>query len=221
MFKQTGTSNFDFVEFFNTVTNFILFNMLWLGGSLFIVTIPAVTAALFASVAPWARGQSPDTPLVTFGTAVRRYWRKATVLGVIDFVLGGLIALNLYIIQQSGFESFIALPAFIITALFGLMLILANVYLWPLLVTVDQPLRGWLKNGLRLSVAHPFWGILVAAASLIPLAIGAMLPRIILLIASFAGSALFAYMGAWRIMKRYLDEADLQALGLEPEAEEA
>ncbi|MEZ4591583.1 MAG: DUF624 domain-containing protein [Chloroflexota bacterium] len=215
------SSQFDFLEFFNTVTNFILFNMLWLGGSLFIVTIPAVTAALFASVAPWARGQSPDTPLITFWTAVRRYWRKATVLGLIDLVLGSLIALNLNIIQQSGFDSFIALPALILTALFGLFLILLNVYLWPLLVTVDQPLRSWFKNGVRLAVAHPFWGILVAIASLIPLAIGALLPRLIFLTLSFAGSALFLYMGTWRILKRYLDEEDLAALGLNEKTETA
>lgn len=217
MFKQSSTSQFDLLEFFNTLTNFILFNMLWLGGSLFIVTIPAVTAALFASVAPWARGQSPDAPLITFWTAVRRYWRKATVLGIIDFFLGGAIAFNLYIIQQNGFESFISLPAFIITSLFGLFLILVNIYLWPLLVTVDQPLQSWFKNSVRLAVAHAFWGILVAAASLIPLAIGMLLPRFILLTISFAGSALFAYMGAWRIIKRYLDEEDRAALGLTEE----
>ncbi|MFZ1398106.1 MAG: DUF624 domain-containing protein [Candidatus Promineifilaceae bacterium] len=213
------SSQFDFLEFFNTVTNFILFNMLWLGGSLFIVTIPAVTAALFASVAPWARGQSPDTPLITFWTAVRRYWRKATLLGVLDLVLGGLLALNLIIIQQSGFESFIALPAFILSALFGLFLILINVYLWPLLVTVDQPMRSWLKNGVKLAIAHAFWGILIAVASLIPLAIGAFLPRLIFLTVSFSGSALFLYMGAWRVIKRYLDEEDLAALGLNEKTE--
>lgn len=218
MFKQGSTAQFDFIGLVNTLTNFVLFNMLWLGGSLFVVTIPAVTAALFACVAPWGRGQSPDTPLITFWRATRRYWGKATVLGVIDLVLGGLIALNLNIIWQSGFESPIALPAFIITSLFGLFFILANVYLWPLLVTVDQPLRGWFKNGLRLAVAHAFWGILVAAASLIPLVIGVLLPRFILLTISFAGSALFVYMGAWRIIKRYLSEEDRAALGLVEEA---
>lgn len=218
MFNQNGSTQFDFLEFFNTLTNFILFNMLWVGGSLFIVTIPAVTAALYSSVSPWARGQSPDAPLITFWKAVRRYWRKATVLGIIDFVLGGLVALNLYVIQRSGFESFISLPAFIITSLFGLFLILANVYLWPLLVTLDQPLIGWFKNGLRLTVAHAFWGILVVVLALIPLAIGIILPRFIFLTISFAGSALITYWGAWHVMKRYLDEEELEALGVVEEA---
>ncbi|WP_420645410.1 YesL family protein [Candidatus Leptofilum sp.] len=217
MFKQSDGSPSNLLELFNTLTNFILFNMLWVGGSLFVITIPAVTAALFASVAPWARGQSPDTPLITFWQATRRYWRKATVLGVIDLVLSVLIGLNLYVIWQTGFEQAIALPAFIITSLFGLFLIVANVYLWPLLVTLDQPLRSWLRNGLRLTVAHAFWGILVAAVSLIPLAIGTLFPRFIFLIASFAGSALITYWGAWYMIKRYLDEADFEALGLEIE----
>ena len=214
MFKQSSSSQFDFLEFFNTLTNFILFNMLWLGGSLFIVTIPAVTAALFASVAPWARGQSPDTPLITFWQAIRRYWLRATVLGVIDFFLAGLVALNLYIIGRAGFEQFIFVPAFILTSFFGLFLILANVYLWPLLVTLDQPLRSWLKNGLRLTMAHAFWGILVAVVALIPMAIGTLLPRFIFLTVSFAGSALLTYWGAWRVIQRYLDEEDRAALGL-------
>ena len=218
LFTQSGSSQSNILELFNTLTNFVLFNMLWLGGSLFIVTIPAVTAALFASVAPWARGQSPDTPLVTFWQNTRRYWLKATVLGVIDFVLGGLVALNLFIIWQSGFEQFIALPAFILTSLFGLLLILANVYLWPLLVTLDPPLRSWLKNGLRLTVAHAFWGVLVVAAALVPIAIGAILPRFIFLTLSFAGSALIIYWGAWRMIKRYLNEAEKEALGIAEEA---
>ncbi|WP_420627185.1 DUF624 domain-containing protein [Candidatus Leptofilum sp.] len=220
LFKQNDGSPSNLLAFFNTLTNFILFNMLWLGGSLLIVTIPAVTAALFASVAPWARGQSADAPLVTFWTAVRRYWRKATVLGVIDLLLGGLIGLNLFFIWQNGFDSSIALPAFIITSLFGLFLIVANVYLWPLLVTLDPPLRSWLKNGLRLSVAHLFWGIWVAMMAMTPLAVSVFLPRVTFLILTFAAAALLTYWGAWRVMKRYLDAEDFQALGLELKAGE-
>ncbi|GJM41271.1 MAG: hypothetical protein DHS20C20_15530 [Ardenticatenaceae bacterium] len=219
MFNQNDSTQSNILELFNTVTNFVLFNMLWVGGALFIITIPAVTAALFASVAPWARGQSPDAPLISFWRATRRYWRKATVLGVIDLVLGGLISFNLLIIQQSGFNSFISLPAFIITSLFGLFLILANVYLWPLLVTLDPPLRTWLRNGLRLTVAHALWGIPVTFVALIPLGIGAAFPRFAFLTVSFAGAALITYWGAWRIIKRYLDEEDFQALGLEVENE--
>jgi uncharacterized membrane protein YesL len=215
MFKLSSNSQFDLMELFNTLTNFILFNMLWLLGSLFIITIPAATAALFASVAPWGRGQAPDTPLLSFWTAVRHYWLKATIIGLIDLVVGGLVALNLFVIQQMGFEQFFTLPAFILTILLGVFLVLANVYLWPLLVTVDQPWRSLLKNSLRLTVAHPFWALLVAVVAALPVVMGILLPRFILLTLSFAGAALVTYWGSWRRIKPYLDEDDLSALGIE------
>lgn len=218
MFKQSDNTPSTLLALLNTVTNFVLFNLLWVVGSLLIVTIPAVTAALFASVAPWARGQSIDAPLHTFWHAIRRYWQKATVLGVIDLLLGGLIGLNLYFIWQGGFESVLAFPAFVVTSLFGLFLIVANAYLWPLLVTLDQPLRSWLKNGLRLSVAHLFWGIWVAVMGMTPLVVSVILPRILFLILSFAAAALLIYWGAWRVMKRYLDAEDYLVLGLEPDS---
>ena len=209
------SQQFDLMEVFNTVTTFILFNMLWLFGSLLIITIPAMTAALFASVAPWARGQSPYTPLLSFGRAVRQYWLKATVIGVLDAVLGGLIMLNLLIIRNMGFEQFLALPAYILTISFSVVLILANVYVWPLLVTLDQPLKALFKNAMRLTVVHPFWGVLIAVVAVIPIAVSTVLPRFFFLTVSFAGPALITYWGAWRIIRRYLDEDDLQKLGVE------
>ncbi len=217
MFSRTNgrSPQIDWLELFGTLTNFILFNMLWLFGSLFIVTIPAMTAALFASVAPWGRRQSLDAPLSVFWTAVRRYWLKASVVGVVDLVLGSLVALNLYVIWQMGFEQFIALPAFILTSLLGIFLILANVYIWPLLVTLDPPLRGLFKNGLRLTVVHPFWGVLIAVVALIPIGIGLVLPRLFFLTVAFAAATLITYAGAWRIILRYLDEDDRKTLGIE------
>lgn len=213
------SSLLDWLERLNPIANFVLLNLFWLFGSLLIVTIPAMTAALFASVAPWARGQSPNAPLGSFWTAVRRYWFKATMMGIIDLVLGGLIVLNLLAIRRMGFEQFIAVPAFTLTVLFGGFLIVVNVYAWPLLVTLDQPLRSLLKNGLRLAVAHPFWGVLVALVVIGTLLVSLLLSRITFLTISFAAAALITYWGAWRIMQRYLDEDDLKMLGLEQAGE--
>jgi uncharacterized membrane protein YesL len=137
------------------------------------------------------------------------------MMGIIDLVLGGLIVLNLLAIRRMGFEQFIAVPAFTLTILFGSFLIIVNVYAWPLLVTLDQPLRSLLKNGLRLSVVHPFWGALVAIVVIVLLLVSLLLPRITFLTASFASAALITYWGAWRIIQRYLDEDELNMLGME------
>jgi len=62
-------------------------------------------------------------------------------------------------------------------------------------------------------VAHPFWGTLVAVAAAIPLLVSLVLPRFFFLTVSFAATALIIYWGAWHIIRRYLDEDDLQRLG--------
>ena len=173
-----------------------------------------MTAALFASVAPWARGQSPYRPLLHFWTAVRRHWLQATLIGLIDLILGGLVALNLLSIRQMDFGQFITLLPFILTLFFAIALILTNVYIWPLLVTLDQPLTSLIKNAVMLALGHPFWGGLVAIIALIPLGIGLVLPRFFFLTVAFAITAFITYWGAWRMIRRYLDQDDLQKFGV-------
>lgn len=215
MVAEQQKGDIDWMGVFNTVTTFILFNMLWLFGALFIVTIPAVTAALFAGVAPWSRGQSPYKPLAMFGKAMRHYGLKATAVALLDLFVLGFVILNLLIIlQQIGTDHIMGMLALIVTSLVGITLILANVYLWPLLVTLDPPLRDLLKNGVRLGILHPIWGLLIAAAAAIPLVLSLILPGFFLLTLTFAASALIIYWGAWRIIQRYLTEKDLKDLGL-------
>jgi uncharacterized membrane protein YesL len=204
----------DWMELFNTITIFILFNILWLFGALLIVTIPAVTAALFAGVAPWARGKSPHKPLASFWAAIRRYWLKATVVGFIDLVVTAFVILNFLILRQMGTGSFMATLALVVNVLITVVLILTNVFLWPLLVTLDPPLLDLLRNSIKLLVAHPFWAVFVAAAASVPIVLSTFLPRAFFFTVTFASTALIIQWGAWRVIRRYLDENDIQNLGV-------
>lgn len=206
----------DWMELMNVAANFVFLNLLFVFGSLLVVTIPAMTAALFAVIAPPVRGQLSDPPLAAFWRATRRYWRNATIVGVIDLVVAGSVALNLLILWQTGFEQFFAVPALVITILLGGLLALVNVYIWPLLVTLDQPPRSLLKNGLRLAIAHPLWGFLLVIMALLLFVISLFLPRILFLIFTFSAVALVTYWGAWQKIERYLDEEDWLALGMDP-----
>lgn len=202
------------MEIFNTVTTFILLNMLWLFGSLLIVTMPAVTAALFAAVAPWVRGQTVDKPFATFWTALRRYWLKATAVALIDLVVVGFVAANFLILRQMDLQQLMPILALIVTVLLTVVLVLGNVYFWPLLVTIEQPWRALLKNTFSLVFTHPLWGLLVAAAAAIPLTLTLFLPRAFLLTVTFAATALITQWGAWRVIRRYLNEDEIQKLGV-------
>jgi uncharacterized membrane protein YesL len=213
--KRSDRSNtIEWMEAFNTVTIFVLFNILWLFGSLLIVTIPAVTAALFASVGPWTRRQSPHKPLASFFKAAWRYGLKAAVVVIIDLIALTLVVLNLLILRQMGTDHLMGVLASIVTSTVAVLLVLANVYVWPLLVTLDPPLKDLLKSSIRLGIIHPFWGLAVAILAVIPLVVSLFLPGFFLLTITFAAPALIIHWGAWHIIRRYLTEKELQDLGV-------
>lgn len=208
--RGVDDQKFDWLELIQTISGFALLNMLWLFCSLFIITMPAATAALFATVAPWGRGQSPSESLVKFFTGMRRYWLKATAVTLLNLIISSFILFNILILQQMDTSQIINLLSLSVTVAVAFVLILMNIYFWPLLVTLEQSLPDLLKNALKLTIAHPFWGALVAITAVIPLLISLILPQAFLITITFASIALIVYAGAWRIIQRYLDEESLQ-----------
>jgi uncharacterized membrane protein YesL len=202
------------MELAQTASTFVLLNMLWLFCSLLIITMPAATAALFATIAPWGRGQSPSEPLAKFFVAMKQYGLRATAVFLLNLLIAGAVILNLLILRQMGIGQIIATMALIVTVLVALVLVLANIYLWPLLVTLDSSLLDLLKNALKLALAHPIWGVFVAGTAVIPLLVSLLLPQAFFIAITFAATALIIYAGAWRVIRRYLDEKEIQNFGV-------
>jgi uncharacterized membrane protein YesL len=202
------------MELAQTASTFVLLNMLWLFCSLLIITMPAATAALFATIAPWGRGQSPSEPLAKFFVAMKQYGLRATAVFLLNLLIAGAVILNLLILRQMGLGQIIATMALIVTVLVALVLVLANIYLWPLLVTLDSSLPDLLKNALKLALAHPIWGVFVAGTAVIPLLVSLLLPQAFFIAITFAATALIIYAGAWRVIRRYLDEKEIQNFGV-------
>lgn len=208
------SQGFDWMELAQTASTFVLLNMLWLFCSLLIITMPAATAALFATIAPWGRGQSPSEPLAKFFVAMKQYGLRATAVFLLNLLIAGAVILNLLILRQMGLGQIIATMALIVTVLVALVLVLANIYLWPLLVTLDSSLPDLLKNALKLALAHPIWGVFVAGTAVIPLLVSLLLPQAFFIAITFAATALIIYAGAWRVIRRYLDEKEIQNFGV-------
>ncbi len=208
------SQGFDWMELAQTASTFVLLNMLWLFCSLLIITMPAATAALFATIAPWGRGQSPSEPLAKFFVAMKQYGLRATAVFLLNLLIAGAVILNLLILRQMGIGQIIVTMALIVTVLVALVLVLANIYLWPLLVTLDSSLLDLLKNALKLALAHPIWGVFVAGTAVIPLLVSLLLPQAFFIAITFAATALIIYAGAWRVIRRYLDEKEIQNFGV-------
>ncbi len=189
---------------------FILVNLFWVLLSLPLITLPLATAGLFAVLAPWGRGKPSEVFRDFFG-GIKDHWRGAMVIGVIDLLGGGLIALNVYIFRMMDSSHPLALVSQSVTLFAALVLLMVNLYAWPLLVTFEMSTRELLETALKLVFMHPAasFGILLVIVAIL-LVSSLLLPQMFLLLASVSACALVISWGTWRVIRRHI-EADERA----------
>ncbi|MEO8612227.1 MAG: DUF624 domain-containing protein [Chloroflexota bacterium] len=197
--------NADLFVWADRITTFILANMMWVLLALPVITLPLATAGLFAALAPWGRGKSSEVFRDFFG-GIREHWRQAMLIGLIDVLLGGLIALDFTIFRLMDMSQAIALLSQSINFFAALVLLLVNVYVWPLLVTFDLPFRNLLETSVKLVFAHPLASIGMLLGTIAILFVSTLLPAMFLLLASVSACALFISWGTWRIVRGHIAE---------------
>lgn len=192
---------------------FVMANILWAILSIPLVTLPAATAGLFAYMSARARGRQPDF-FPTFLGAMRRHWRKATAIALLDLLVGGLVALNMLIFPHMDIaRDPVAFLARSVTVFVGLALVMINLYVWPLLVLLDTlTLRQIIESSASLVFAHPLWSLGLLIAVGLPVVISLFLPQGIFVVATASLCALLTCMGAWRVIRQHLTPEQLQAL---------
>lgn len=204
----------DYADLFEQVDrwgSFILANLLWCVFAVPIVTLPAATAALFAVMSLRTRGKQPIV-LQVFFDAMRRLWLKATLIALLDVVVGGLLMLNLAIFPLMDMSQPVAFLSRSVTLFAAIGLVMVNLYLWSLLVIVEMSFKALVANAFKLAFAYPVWsfGILVVAA--LPVGISLLLPRGIFLFVTASAFVLIITTGTWRILRRLLPEEERRQL---------
>ena len=103
-----------------------------------------------------------------FRETFKQNWKPALLTGAINFVAHFLLLFAI------SFYSRIALPAFIsallitILIIFGLLLVISNIYLWQMMITIDIPYKNLWKNAFIFALARlPFNLLLLLATGLI------------------------------------------------------
>lgn len=192
-------------------TTFVLANILWSIVSIPLITMPAATAGLFSVLSKRARGQPVDLFHEFFGT-MRRLWLKATLIMLLNLLLGGLLTLNLSIFPRMEMSDPLAFLARSVTLFGGLMLVLTNFYVWSLMVLVDLPLKQLIEAALKLVFMYPIGSLGLLAATAIPIVFSLLLPQGIFLLATVAGCVLIICLGTWRVIRRHLSESERAAL---------
>ncbi len=193
--------------------SFVMANILWAILSIPLVTLPAATAGLFAYMSARARGYQPDL-FPTFLGGMRQHWRKATVIALLDALIGGLVIANALIFPHMDFtRDPVAFLARSVTIFVGLALLMINLYAWPLLVLLDTlTLLETITSSAALVFAHPFWSVGVLIVVALPVLISLLLPQGIFVLATASICALLTCMGTWRAIRQHLTPEQLKTL---------
>lgn len=197
------SDNAAFFGFWDKVGTFVLSNLLWLVCALPLVTLPAATAALFAILAPFSRGQ-PVEPLTGFFRALREYWRKSSIIGLIDLVVFGVITANLIIFARMDGQQLLTRVSQVATLFFGFAALLINLYIWPLLVTFKLTLRQLFDTALRMAFGHALWSMFLLCLVIVMLLISTQLPSMFTIIGTVSACVLWINWGTWRVIRRYV-----------------
>lgn len=187
------------------VTTFIIANMLWMVFAAPVITLPAATAGLFATLTPWVRGDDSE-PFRDFAGGMRQHWRRSTLIGLLDALLAVMLVLNLRILDRMPIDSLVALFCRNVAFFVGAVALLMNLYAWPLLVSADLSLRQLLRVSLRLVFIHPLWSLFIGVLALAPLLLGFVLPGFVALLVAFSSCALVASWGAWQVIDQHKKE---------------
>ena len=197
--------NAEMIGWADRAGTFILANLLWVLISLPLITMPFATAGLFSALAPWGRGKSTEFFRDFYG-GIRDHWRHAMLIGLIDLLVGSLIALNFSIFRMMDMSGIIAILSQSVTFFATLVLLSVNLYLWPLLVTFDLPFRELLETAVKLVFAHPFASIGMLLVTLAIVLVSSLLPQMFLLLGSISACALFISWGVWRVVRGHIAE---------------
>lgn len=192
-------------ELIDKITSFIVVNLLWVVFAALVVTLPAATAGLFATLSPWVQGKTSE-PFRDFFGGMRQHWRKSTAAVLLDVAVIGMVALNLNILNKMGIDTLPAFFARSVAFFVAAVTLLTNLYLWPLLVSVDLPLRQLIRVAVKLVFLHPAWSLVATLLALAPLLSVLLLPRFIAVLIAFSGCALLASWGAWRVLDQHKRE---------------
>jgi uncharacterized membrane protein YesL len=188
------------------ISGFAIINVLWVISSVFIIILPAATIGVFAVIIDNVRGKNSEAFGRFFG-AIRQYGIKASLIGLIDVVLFGILTLNLNLIPQMGLPAPVHYPLFGITLFVCLLVLMANLYIWTLLVMYDLPLKKLIDVAITLSIAHFGWTACLLVMTSATLMMGFVLPALISVFILFSSCAYIIAWGAWRIIEQY--DADL------------
>lgn len=144
-----------FWNFMGKITDVACMSILWLITSLPIVTIGASTAAFYSFTLDAVQDEEGGVWRSYF-SAFRENFRKATLLWLLQLVLTVFLIVNLYAAWNFYLAKGILGLGLLSLSLFGLLVCVGTgVYLYPILVSYDFPLKKIIRDSFIMAVGNP------------------------------------------------------------------
>ena len=167
----------------------IFFTVLGLG----IFGFMPATVALFTVTRKWVMGDR-DIPLFkTFWTTYRKEFFKSTLFGIVLFVIGYIIYIDLAFSPTGGLFTLLRAGLFIC----GISYVILLLYIFPIYVHYDWKKRLYIKYALLLGISYPHYTFLMV------IGIGALYYLLVTIpgLIPFFSVSLLAYISMWSVYK--------------------
>lgn len=170
-----------------------------------IIGIPFATLGIFAMMNASVQGRQPGFFSVFIG-AIRKHWREAVIIGLIDLAIGSLLFVNFSIFQFMGMDNVIAVLSRTMTVCVSMILIMTNIYIWSLVSLTQLSIRNLIKFSLTLVLTYPVRSSGIMLIVLAPIIVSLFLPIAFFLFVTVSTSAYFGARGTWWILNKYFSE---------------
>lgn len=186
-------------------------NFLWVVCSLPVVTLGAATCAMLTVLTAMQNEESCGAR--AFFRAFRRHFSKATILWLLIVFLGGMLALDYWIVAYLTFPGRMVVIGVICFCMLALVLVSGLIF--PLEARYCGTIRDTVVNAVLLSIAHLPKMLLVTGMNLLPLLLLVVLPQVFVFL-----SFLWPVCGFSLIALYDLGVVNRIFASLEPETEE-
>lgn len=153
-----------FWNFMTKIVDVICISLLWMVCSLPIITCGAATASLYNFTLHQVY-DAEDSVLHGFFSCLRKCFKKATVIWLAELFIWSFLALDCYLawrffVLNSGILATAVLAVIVFVTLICIM---ASIYVYPLLVIYDFPIKKIFRDSVIISVTRLFHTISVLA----------------------------------------------------------
>ena len=191
-----------FFNFMGRLADLCLLNIIFVICCIPVVTIGASLTALHYVTLKMVRNE--ESYIVrSFFKSFKQNFKQATIINIIMLLLGGLLYLDLNIVNQM--KNTMGHILFVIFIVFIIVYVMVFTYLYPSLAKFYNTIRQTFLNALLMSILHLPYTILMILVSAVPFAIlavpNAAIQSILLFIFIFMGFALIAFVNGHFLVK--------------------